>query len=234
MSRESVALALTFVLACASATFFLLMRCEGRGRAFGPRSRRWAVLVIAATSLLSAVGAAALAELGRYVPAVILSLGIAAPGSLCLGRTREGIPERRTVYSAAPTLWLGWLLARMTDGMAEDKLEWCEERVDAAWHCDQLILAAHFYHDYLNERLRPKTANAIEFARFCRTWKRGSISLCSSKPAARAARSSAPSTRPASAGNPATSGTSTTSPAWRAGWSTTRGAHWNAWSRRRT
>jgi hypothetical protein len=153
MSRESVALALTFVLACASATFFLLMRCEGRGRAFGPRSRRWAVLVIAATSLLSAVGAAALAELGRYVPAVILSLGIAAPSSLCLGRIREGIPERRTVYSAAPTLWLGWLLARMTDGMAEDKLEWCEKRVDAAWHCDQLILAAHFYHDYLNERL---------------------------------------------------------------------------------
>jgi hypothetical protein len=51
-----------------------------------------------------------------------------------------------------PTLWLGWLLARMTEGMAEDKLEWCEERVAAAWHSDELILAAHFYHDYLNER----------------------------------------------------------------------------------
>ena len=153
MSREAVALALTFILACASATFFLLMRCEGRGRAFGPRSRHWSVLVIVLTSMLSAGGAAGLAVLGRYVPAVVMSLGIAAPGSLCLGRIREGIPERRTVYSAAPTLWLGWLLARMTEGMAEDKLEWCERHVDAAWHPDELILAAHFYHDYLNERL---------------------------------------------------------------------------------
>src|SRR3984893_3492176 len=153
MSREAMALALTFVLACASATFFLLMSCEGKGRAFGPRSKRWAVLVIAATSLISAVGAGALALLGRHVPAVIMSLGIAAPGSLCLGRIRAGIPERRTAYSAAPTLWLGWLLARMTEGMAEDKLEWCERHVDAAWHPDELILAAHFYHDYLNERL---------------------------------------------------------------------------------
>ena len=41
----------------------------------------------------------------------------------------------------------------MTEGMAEDKLEWCERHVDAAWHPDELIMAAHYYHDYLNERL---------------------------------------------------------------------------------
>jgi len=68
MSRETVALALTFILACASATFFLLLRCEGKGRAFGPRSRHWSVLVIVLTSMLSAGGAAGLAVLGRYVP----------------------------------------------------------------------------------------------------------------------------------------------------------------------
>jgi len=153
MSREAVALALTFVLACASATFFLLLRCEGKGRAFGTRSRNWALLVIILTSLLSAGGAAGLAVLGRYVPAVILSLGVAAPGSLCLGRIREGIPERRSVYGAASTLWLGLLLARMSEGMAEDKLDWCERHVDGAWHPDELILAAHYYHDYLSERL---------------------------------------------------------------------------------
>jgi uncharacterized membrane protein len=156
MSREAVALALTFVLACASATFFLLLRCEGRGRAFGPRSRRWAIIVIILTSLFSAGGAAGLAVLGRYVPAVIMSLGVAMPGSLCLGRIRDGIPERRSVYGAAWTLWLGFLLARMTEGMAEDKLEWCERRVDTSWHPDELILAAHYYHDYLNERLSPE------------------------------------------------------------------------------
>jgi hypothetical protein len=153
MSREAVALALTFALACVSATFFLLMRCEGRGRAFGSRSRRWATLVILLTSLLSVAGAVALYAVGRYVPAVIVGLGIAAPSGLCLGRIREGIPERRSVFGAAPTLWLGWLLARMQEGMAEDKIDWCENRVDNSWHPDELILAAHFYHDYLTERL---------------------------------------------------------------------------------
>jgi len=153
MPSDAVALALTFLLACVSATFFLLMRCEGKGRAFGPSSWPWSVLVVMFTSLLSAGGALSLTLLGRHVPNVIMTLGIAAPGGLCLGRIREGVPERRSVYSAAPTLWLGWLLARMNDGMAEDKLDWCERRVDESWHPDELILAAHFYHDYLSERL---------------------------------------------------------------------------------
>lgn len=153
MSREAMALGLTFVLACASATFFLLVRCEGKGRAFGPRSRWWGVLVVLLTGGLSTGGALAVAALGQHVPAAIMSLGIAAPSGLCLGRIREGIPERRTPYGAAATLWLGWLLARMAEGMAEDKLEWCERRVDRSWHADELIMAAHSYHDYLNERM---------------------------------------------------------------------------------
>jgi hypothetical protein len=148
-----MALGLTFVLACASATFFLLIRCEGRGRAFGPRSRRWALLVVAATGSLSTAAALGLAALGHYMPTAIMTLGVAAPSGLCLGRIREGIPERRTVYGAAATLWLGWLLARMSEGIAEDKLRWCERRVDPAWHADELIMAAHHYHDYLTERL---------------------------------------------------------------------------------
>ena len=145
MSRETVALALTFVLACASATFFLLMRCEGRGRAFGPRSRRWAVLVIAATSLLSAVGAAALAELGRYVPAVIVSLGHrrAQQPAAWAGCARE-FPSGAALQRRADTV--ARLAARQDASTAwrKTRFEWCEERVDAAWRCDQLILAAHF------------------------------------------------------------------------------------------
>lgn len=155
MSGEAVAVAPAFVVACASATFFLLKRCNGKGRPFGPRSRWWAVLVIVLTSLLSACGAVILAVLGRYVPAVIMSLGIgvAAPGGLCLGRIREGIPERRNAYGAALTLWLGWLLARMNEGMAEDKLRWCERYIDASWQPDELIMAAHHYYKYLEEHL---------------------------------------------------------------------------------
>jgi hypothetical protein len=52
MSREAMALALTFVLASVSATFFLLMRCEGRGRAFGSRSRGWALRLLARNIVL--------------------------------------------------------------------------------------------------------------------------------------------------------------------------------------
>ena len=76
-----------------------------------------------------------------------------APSALCLGRIREGVPERRSVYGAAATLWLSWLLARLGEGMAEDRLDWCDRRVDPAWHTDELIMAARSYHDYLQERL---------------------------------------------------------------------------------
>ena len=155
MSGEALAVAPAFIVACASATFFLLKRCDGKGRPFGPSSRRWAVLVIVLTSVLSAVGAIVVGALGRYVPAVIMSLtiGVAAPGGLCLGRIREGIPERRSTYGAALTLWLGWLLSRMNEGMAEDKLQWCARYIDASWHPDELIMAAHHYYKYLEERL---------------------------------------------------------------------------------
>ena len=153
MSREALAPGLTFVLACVSAAVFLLLRCEGKGRAFGPRSRGWALLVIGLTGALSAGLAEAVAVLGHHAPLAILSLGIAAPSGLCLDRIREGIPERRSTYTAATTLWLSWLLVRMQDEMAEDKKRWCEQRIDQEWHDDELLMAAHSYHEYLAERL---------------------------------------------------------------------------------
>lgn len=153
MSREEWGLGLTFALACVSATFFLVMRCEGRGRAFGPRSRRWALLVTGLTGTLSTAGALALAVLGHYAPAAIVGLGIVAPSGLCLERIKDGIPERRSTYGAAATLWLSWLLVRLDEGMAEDKAEWCDRHIDEAWHNDELIMAAHYYNDYLTEWL---------------------------------------------------------------------------------
>lgn len=153
MPREAFGLGLTFVLACVSAGFFLLLRCEGKGRPFGPRSRPWALSVIGLTGVLSTSGALTLAVLGHYLPLVIFGLGVVAPSALYLGKIREGAPERRNLYHAAATLWLSWLLARMSESMAEDRLEWCERHVDPAWHTDELIMAARFYHDYLQERL---------------------------------------------------------------------------------
>jgi hypothetical protein len=153
MSREALILAPTFIVTCAIATFSVQLRCDGKGRPFGPRSRRWAILVIALTSILSLAGAVVLAVLGHHIPDALLGLGVAAPGGLCLGKIREGTPERRNAYTGVLTLWLGWLLVRMTEGMAEDKQKWCERHVDDAWQPDELIMAARAYHHYLNERL---------------------------------------------------------------------------------
>lgn len=153
MPRGALGLGLTFFLACASAAFFLQLRCEGKGRAFGPSSRWWALSVIGLTGVLSTGAAFALVTVGHHLPSAFVSLGVIAPSGLWLGHIRQGTAERRSVYRAASTLWLTWLLGRMGEGMAEDKLAWCDAHVDPAWHADELIMAARFYHDYLQERL---------------------------------------------------------------------------------
>ena len=38
----------------------------------------------------------------------------------------------------------------------EDRMGWCEAHVDPHWEPDELARAAHFYHDYLQERLSPE------------------------------------------------------------------------------
>src|ERR1700748_3132573 len=100
MSREALVLAPTFLLTCAIATFSVQLRCDGKGRPFGPSSRRWALLVIVLTSVLSVSGAVVLALLGQRIPFALLGLGVAAPGGLALSKIREGIPERRGGYGA--------------------------------------------------------------------------------------------------------------------------------------
>jgi hypothetical protein len=153
MSLETAGLCLTFVLSCLSALFFLGLRCQGRGRPFGPRSKRWALPVIVLIGGMSTASAALLALLGYFAPAALFIFGVAAPGSLCIDRMREDMPGRRSTASAAATLWLTWLLTRLDDEMAEDKRRWCEHRIDSDWHDDVLLMAAHSYHDFLDARL---------------------------------------------------------------------------------
>lgn len=147
---------MTFALACASATLFLFLRCEGQGRPFGPSSRWWALLVIGVTSVLSS-GAAFLGvtALDR-LPSAFVGVGAAAPSWLWLGQIRRRGEERRSLLLDMSTLWLTRLLARLHEGMAEDRLAWCEERVDPMWSADELAMAARFYHEYLRERLSPE------------------------------------------------------------------------------
>lgn len=153
MSSAALGLCLTFVLSCISATFFLVLRCERKGRPFGPRSRWWAVLAVTLIGALAALGSGILAAVAHYAPIAIYVVAVLTPGGLTIDRIREDMPDRRKTAGAAATLWLGWLLARLDDAMAEDKRLWVEDRIDSEWHDDILLLAAHCYHDYLDERL---------------------------------------------------------------------------------
>jgi hypothetical protein len=155
MSREEWGLVLTFVLACISAAFFLVLRFEGKGRPFGPRSRRWALAVAGATGAVSTLAALGLAVIGHYMPSALVGLGIVAPSTLCLDRIRDDKDDRPSMLGTAATLWLVWLMRQVEEAMAEDKAEWCEDRVNPEWFDDELVLAAHSYHDFVRERLSP-------------------------------------------------------------------------------
>jgi hypothetical protein len=153
MPHGTLGLSITLVTACISAAFFLLLRCEGKGPAFGPRSRWWALSVVILTGALSTAVALVTLLVVHHLPSAFISLGILAPSGLWLGQIRPDTGERRNLYRDASTLWLTWLLARMQEGMAEDRMEWCEAHADPAWDTHDLIMAARFYHDYLHERL---------------------------------------------------------------------------------
>jgi len=155
MSGEEWGLVLTFVLACISAAFFLVLRFEGKGRPFGPSSRRWAFAVAGAAGAVSTLLALGLAVLGHYMPSALVGLGIVGPSTLCLDRIRDGKEDHPSILGSAATLWLVWLMRQVEEAMAVDKAEWCEDRVNPEWLDDELILAAHSYHDFVRERLPP-------------------------------------------------------------------------------
>jgi hypothetical protein len=158
MPHEPLGLGVTFALACISASLFLVLRCEGKGRAFGPRSRRWAVSVIALTSVLSTVGAYITVTAAHHLPQAFLGLGVLVPSSLWLGEIRQGSAEHRNAYRDASTLWVTWLLARMHEAMAEDREQWCEAHVNPHWEPDELLRAARHYHDILGGAAVPRVA----------------------------------------------------------------------------
>ncbi|MEU4224023.1 hypothetical protein AB0F17_06995 [Nonomuraea sp. NPDC026600] len=147
-------IALTVPLAIASATGFLLLRCQGKGRPFGPGGWWLAVAIILLTGLVSAGVALVSGELlNNYLSTV---LGAAAPGGLWLSQVRSREDERRSLAKEAATFWLVSLLARLDQAMAEDQRRWCERRVDDSWSVYELSLAANRYHERIGERLSPE------------------------------------------------------------------------------
>lgn len=147
---------LTFVLACASATLFLFLRCHGSGSPFGRHSRKWALLVILATSVLSTVVEIVGVTLVDHLPGIFVGVGLVGPSGLWLSEIRSRRDaEQPSMLRDLLTLWLSRLLARMHEGMAEDRDAWCEGHIDEAWSADELSAAARYYQEYMRERMSP-------------------------------------------------------------------------------
>lgn len=153
MPSGNLGLILTFGLACASATFFLFLRCQGTGRPFGPRSRVWALSVIVVTGLVSTAAAFIGVLVVDQLPFALIGLGLVGPSGLWLSEIRKRRDERRGLMEDLSTMWLSRLLGRMHEGMAEDRILWCESHIDEAWSTDELNMAARFYQEYLRERM---------------------------------------------------------------------------------
>jgi hypothetical protein len=149
MSRQ-VELSLTFALASISATVFLLLRCQGVGRPFARSGRWWAVSVIGLTGIVSTLAAGVTMYVVQGVPILV---GLVAPSGLWLGFLRQRGDGRRGPAHEISTLWLATLLERLHQAMAEDRLTWCEKRVDEAWSSYELSLAANHYYEAIGQRL---------------------------------------------------------------------------------
>lgn len=145
--------ALTVALAIVSAGVFLLLRCQGKGRPFGPAGWRLALVITLLTGGISA--SVALVSHAMLDDNLATALGAVAPSGLWLSQMRAREHERRSLGREAATFWLVSLLARLDQAMAEDERIWCEKRVDYSWNVYELSLAATRYHDRIGERLAP-------------------------------------------------------------------------------
>ncbi|NRQ33460.1 hypothetical protein HII36_16625 [Nonomuraea sp. NN258] len=142
---------LTVGLAVVSATGFLLLRCQGKGRPFGRSG--WPLA--AAITLLTGAVSAGFALLGGALLSEHLAtvLGAMAPSGLWLSQMRTREDYRRSLAREAATFWLVSLLAKLDQAMAEDQRRWCEKRVDESWSVHELSMAAHRYYERIRERL---------------------------------------------------------------------------------
>jgi hypothetical protein len=149
-----VSLASTALISAVSACGFLLARCRGTGRPFGPTSKWWAVAVVvitgAAATGLGVAGAAA----GHHVRAAYI--GLVVPSALWLDKaakqhSREGdrwLPE-------ALVGWLAFFINRMNDRMGDDLQTWCDERLRRASANRRLLREATvYYHSHIVGRFQ--------------------------------------------------------------------------------
>jgi hypothetical protein len=158
--------ALTGLLSIISAWGFLLARCRGVGRPFGPTSKWWAVAVVlitgAAASVLGVAGAAA----GHHVRAFYI--GLAVPSALWFDKaakqrgSREG--SGNSWLPEALVVWLTFFIQRMTDRIGDDLETWCDERLSAVSGDPRILRqAAVYYHRHIVVRFLRNDVHRKDF-----------------------------------------------------------------------
>jgi hypothetical protein len=144
----------TFVLSAASAYGFLRLRCQGTGRAFGPRAQWWAVAIVVITAAVSTgLGVAAVA-VSPYVRAVYV--GLILPSGLWLGALfTQRIQQRGSLVPQRLAACLTLPLRRHSERMTDDMQDWCDVRVRAVWQKPQgIVEGTRYYYNQVANRVK--------------------------------------------------------------------------------
>jgi hypothetical protein len=148
-----VSVAWTALASMVSACAFLLARCRGLGRPFGPTSKWWALAVVVITSVLATGAGVAVATAGHHLRAAYI--GLVVPSGLWLGKTaeRRSRPELRWLPAALAS-WFTFFVRRMDDRMGGDLEAWCDARLRGASGSQKVLREATiYYHGRITERL---------------------------------------------------------------------------------
>jgi hypothetical protein len=148
-----MSVAWTALLSTVSACGFLLARCRGMGRPFGPTSKWCAFAVVVITSAIATGAGVAAAAAGHHLRAAYI--GLAVPSGLWLGRTAD--KRARPELSWLPVALTGWFtffVRRMDDRMGDDLETWCDARLRGASGSPRLLREATiYYHGRIAGRL---------------------------------------------------------------------------------
>jgi GHKL domain len=149
-----IGIGVTAALSLILSYLFLRLRFRGIGPIFGPRSRLWAIAVIAGTGI-AATGLGLILLLATDNAATIY-LGLLVPSLLWLpAAARRRIEQQGRLLPR----WVPSLLERLYDRMGDDMQAWTDIRVEAAAQRPEWIAnAAVYYYAQVQSRLRDERA----------------------------------------------------------------------------
>jgi hypothetical protein len=142
----------TAFLSLISAFAFLVARCRGTGRPFGPTSKWWAMTVVVITGAVATSVGLAVAAAGHHLRAAYV--GLIVPSGLWLGKAAKQRDRWHASWlPEALTGWLTFFVRRLDDRMGEDLEAWCEARLRGARGNARLLgEATAYYHGRIVSR----------------------------------------------------------------------------------